>query len=177
EPPPPPKKRVRLAGKRIEFDGKVMFDTGSSSVLAASNALLDEMASVLIHNPLVTLVEVQGHTDARGTRSDNVELSQARAEAVVAYLVAQGIDATRLQAKGFGPDVPRMDGDDETSWAANRRVELHILEQTNPAIIPVLPAEPSAPEAVDGNGPGDGTPATRAAQSSDKGATEKDADE
>lgn len=127
--PPTINKRVRLIGKRIEFDGKVMFDTGSATLLAESNGLLDEMAAVLTENPSVTLVEVQGHTDARGSRDDNVTLSQDRAASVVAYLVSKGVDAARLKARGLGPDVPVVEGDTEEAWTANRRVELHVLEQ------------------------------------------------
>lgn len=182
EPPPPPpkpekKKRVRLVGKRIEFDGKVMFDTGSASILEASNALLDDMASVLIATPKVLLVEVQGHTDARGKRSGNVKLSQSRAEAVVAYLVEKGVEAARLQAKGLGPDAPVMEGDNEEAWTANRRVELHVLKQKNPAMIPVAPKGPATREAQGDSKEGGAKPATREAQGADKGAAEKGADE
>ena len=158
EPPAPAplptiNKRVRLIGKRIEFDGKVMFDTGSATILAESNGLLDEMAMVLGENPGVELVEVQGHTDARGKRSVNLKLSQERAAAVVAYLVAKGIDATRLQAKGLGPDAPLSEGDDEAAWAANRRVELHVLKQQ------AAPAGPATREAQGENKAGSEKPA------------------
>lgn len=179
EPPPPPKpkkkKRVRLVGKRIEFDGKVMFDTGSSTILEESNTLLDDMATVLVENTKVVLVEVQGHTDARGKRSGNVKLSQSRAEAVVAYLVGKGVEAARLQAKGLGPDAPVMEGETEEAWAANRRVELHVLKQKSAAVIQVSPKGPATREAQGEDKAGAAKPATREAQGEDKAGAAKPA--
>lgn len=141
EPPPPPKpkkvlkKRVRIVGKRIEFDGKVQFDTGSADILDASFGLLDDMVKVLVENPRVELIEVQGHTDARGKRAANVKLSEQRAASVVAYLVEHGVAAERLVSKGLGPDVPLIEGEDEESWAKNRRVELHVLKQKEKVLL------------------------------------------
>lgn len=183
EPPPPVKKkpkkrrRVRLVGKRIEFDGKVMFDTGSATILEESNGLLDDMAKVLVDNPLVELVEVQGHTDARGKRSGNVKLSQSRADAVVAYLVGKGVDAARLQAKGLGPDVPVMEGETEEAWAANRRVELHVLKQKPAAAAPQGPMMPATREGQKKQKGAAVKPATREGQAEDKEGAEKAADE
>jgi len=64
---------------------------------------------------------IEGHTDATGTRDRNVALSQARAQSVVDYLVQQGIDSSRLTARGYGPDRPIQGS---SAFApANRRVE------------------------------------------------------
>ncbi len=143
EPKPKPKPRVRLVGKRIEFDGKVQFDTGSAVILDASFGLLDDMVKVLVENPLVELVEIQGHTDARGSRKVNTRLSQDRAASVVAYLVEHGVAAERLTSKGLGPDVPLVEGDDEAAWAKNRRVELHVLKQKEKMLL-LPPGEDAA---------------------------------
>jgi outer membrane protein OmpA-like peptidoglycan-associated protein len=139
-PPPKPKKvkkvrRARLVGKKIEFDGRVLFDTGSGDILAESNGLLDDMAAVILENDKVTLIEVQGHTDNRGAAAGNLTLSQTRAASVVTYLVGKGIAAERLEAKGYGEDKPRAEGEDEAAWAANRRVELHVMKQA-PTLLP-----------------------------------------
>lgn len=68
---------------------------------------------------------IEGHTDVRGSRALNLELSQQRAEAVASYLVMLGVDRRRLQARGLGPDVPlpgRGSNDPE-----NRRVEAELI--------------------------------------------------
>lgn len=67
---------------------------------------------------------VEGHTDNTSTAAHNQQLSEARAQAVVAALVAQGIAASRLQAAGFGQTRPLADNATEPGRAQNRRVEL-----------------------------------------------------
>jgi len=69
---------------------------------------------------------VQGHTDNTGTREHNLELSQKRAGSVVAYLVEKGVEAGRLEAKGYGPDVPIADNATPEGQEQNRRVEFKI---------------------------------------------------
>jgi outer membrane protein OmpA-like peptidoglycan-associated protein len=88
-----------------------------------SDALLSEIADVLIRNPQVTAVEIQGHTDNTGTPAYNLRLSQERAEAVMQRLVAGGVAASRLSAKGYGDTQPLLPNITERNRAKNRRVQ------------------------------------------------------
>ena len=72
-------------------------------------------------------LEIQGHTDDVGDDAKNLDLSQRRAESVKAYLVAQGIDEGRLEAKGFGETVPIADNKTKAGRAENRRVEFKLI--------------------------------------------------
>jgi outer membrane protein OmpA-like peptidoglycan-associated protein len=146
-PPPPEKPRARraqLAAKRIEINEAVHFALGSAAIDTQSHALLDEVAEILTSNPAITTLEVQGHTDSSGDAAQNRALSQARAEAVVAYLVGKGVAAERLRAKGYGPDAPLGPEDTEEAKAANRRVELHVVAQAAEAA-PTAP-QPAPPQ-------------------------------
>jgi OOP family OmpA-OmpF porin len=70
------------------------------------------------------VVEVAGHTDSVGTDSYNQGLSERRAQAVVNYLVAKGINASRFKARGYGESEPVADNATDEGRAENRRVEL-----------------------------------------------------
>jgi OOP family OmpA-OmpF porin len=113
-------------GKPLILKG-VNFETGKATLLPASTAVLDTVATSLINNPNVT-VEIGGHTDNTGSRATNTRLSLARAEAVKAYLVSKGVPAERMTTKGYGPDQPIEPNTTAAGRAANRRVE---LTQTN----------------------------------------------
>lgn len=123
------KPRVRLVGSRIEISEKVMFGLNSADIDASSFGLLDDVAGVLSRNPTIVKVEVQGHTDSQGNGAANRQLSTSRAAAVKDYLVAKGVEAKRLESKGFGPSQPLAEGDTPEAHAINRRVEFHIIQQ------------------------------------------------
>ena len=93
-----------------------------TSVLPST--VLDQVATSLKNWPDVN-VEIQGHTSEPGTALHNMELSQRRAAAVMAYFVAEGIDASRLVAKGYGQTRFIADNDTPEGRQENRRVELH----------------------------------------------------
>jgi OOP family OmpA-OmpF porin len=101
----------------------VQFDTGDAAIKPEFARRLDVVVAVLKENPLLD-VEVQGHTDDTGPAAVNQVLSQARAKAVVAYLVSQGVDADRLSAKGMGATRPLAVNDTPEGRAMNRRVEI-----------------------------------------------------
>jgi OOP family OmpA-OmpF porin len=117
-----------INGKTIEFA------LGSASITAGSTPLIDGVAEALGPCAGVT-VEVAGHTDASGAAAANQTLSQNRAEAVVAALVAKGVPAARLVAHGYGSTQPRVQGRGATADAANRRIEFKIASNT-PAAAP-----------------------------------------
>jgi outer membrane protein OmpA-like peptidoglycan-associated protein len=112
----------------IEKTGRVAvygitFDTGKATILPASEQVLGEIAKLLQNSPDLKL-RVEGHTDNQGTAASNQVLSERRAKAVVAWLTAHGIDASRLTAQGFGQTKPVADNSTDEGRAKNRRVEL-----------------------------------------------------
>ena len=96
------------------------------------------IARELKSDPSIRLVEVQGHADERGDEGANLELTRARAEAVVRALVAQGVDPSRLRSAGFGARCPSREAcqqhaapgscHGEDAWQLDRRVAFLILE-------------------------------------------------
>ncbi len=115
-------KKKLLSEGRARVYG-ILFDLDSANIRSESKPVLDEVLGVLKEEP-GWKVAIEGHTDSTGGDSHNQELSQKRAESVKAYLVAGGIDASRLQPKGFGESKPVADNATELGRAQNRRVEL-----------------------------------------------------
>lgn len=104
------------------LDMLVTFRLGSAEMTPQAMAEARAFAKAMAAPAMAGLnFAIEGHTDATGAHDKNVALSQARAQSVVDYLVGQGVDASRLTAKGYGPDRP-IRGTRPTA-AANRRVE------------------------------------------------------
>lgn len=101
----------------------VNFDTNKSVIKDGDKAAINEVVSLLKNDTKLKL-SVEGHTDNVGAAAANKSLSQARSDSLVAYMVAAGIPAGRLVAKGFGSEVPVADNRTEEGKAKNRRVEL-----------------------------------------------------
>jgi len=120
---------VQVSAGSIDILQKVYFETAKAVIKPESFRLLDEVASVLVRNPDMERVRVEGHTDSRGSATYNQRLSEARAKAVRDYLVAQGVDAGRLVAVGYGESLPVDPGQNEGAWERNRRVVFTILGQ------------------------------------------------
>ena len=128
----PPGARVDALGCPLLFSGGsrtlilrgVTFQTGSALLAAASFATLDQVAASLRAYPEIR-VEVAGYTDDQGALAANRRLSQARADAVRAYLIRQGVAPGQLTARGFGSANPLDSNLTPTGRARNRRVELH----------------------------------------------------
>lgn len=101
----------------------VNFELNKATLALNAKQVLDLVAASLKANPDLN-VEVAGHTDSTGGRDLNQRLSQARAQSVRDYLVEQGVDASRLTVKGYGPDRPVATNTTPEGRAQNRRVEL-----------------------------------------------------
>ena len=69
-------------------------------------------------------IRLEGHADERGTREYNLALGERRANAVRAYLVAQGASRSQIEVISYGEEKPANSGHNESSWAENRRVEI-----------------------------------------------------
>lgn len=112
-------------GMVITLDGAVLFVTGKSELLPIAREKLDQVAKVLNDNqsPGETIV-IEGHTDAQGSDSANLALSQARAESVRTYLVSRGVSPERVRAVGRGEQQPVASNDSPEGRANNRRVEI-----------------------------------------------------
>jgi len=122
-------KSVRVVDNEIVILEQVQFDTGKATIKQASNDLLDQVGQVLTQHPEMTKVEVQGHTDNRGSAGLNKRLSQARADAVRTALIQRGVSAERLVTKGYGPDKPIDENATDEGRQRNRRVQFVILDK------------------------------------------------
>jgi outer membrane protein OmpA-like peptidoglycan-associated protein len=109
-------------GMVITLSGEVLFKTGKWDLKAGAMAKLDQIAEALRgkEQPIVVL----GFTDNVGTRENNMDLSQKRANSVREYLVSRGIPADLVTGQGKGPDDPINDNTSVEGRAANRRVEI-----------------------------------------------------
>jgi outer membrane protein OmpA-like peptidoglycan-associated protein len=114
----------------LKFPNEVEFETGKSTLKssATTGAILQCLVDFLNNNKMVTRFRIEGHTDNSGDATMNMTLSQQRAEAIVAWMVAHGINPSMLWAKGYGPTRPIAPNDTPEHMAQNRRVEFHIDE-------------------------------------------------
>ena len=106
----------------------VFFATGESDVLPQSYVELHRLIDLLQAHPTMR-IELRGHTDNSGTREFNQRLSEARAQAVVEYLVAHGVERSRLSASGYGESMPIDSNDTPEGRSRNRRVEYLIVHE------------------------------------------------
>ncbi len=113
-------------GKKVALNN-IFFQTGKSILTAASYTELDRLFSILVENPQMK-IEISGHTDKTGSEPLNFKLSEARAKAVVDHLLKKGVDASRLEYRGFGSLQPVADNATTEGRTKNRRVEFKILE-------------------------------------------------
>lgn len=103
----------------------ILFDTGKSSFKKQTKPVLEAITAILKEYPKANFT-IEGHTDSVGSKTLNQKLSDARANAVMAYLVENGIDSARLTAIGFGEDYPIASNATRDGRAQNRRVEVKL---------------------------------------------------
>ncbi|HEX4403958.1 MAG TPA: OmpA family protein [Polyangia bacterium] len=125
-----PKKyeHIVVTQAKIELKQKIFFDTNKATIQPRSYSLLDEIGSVL-RSRATMQVRIEGHTDSRGTRAHNLKLSQARADSVRQHFVGLGIEPSRMEARGYGPDQPIETNKTAAGREENRRVEFIITQQ------------------------------------------------
>lgn len=115
---------------QAEFDGllaqrTIQFASASAVISVDSYELLNELGDVAVRCSEAQIA-IEGHTDSTGPLQSNIDLSLARAEAVMEYLVGLGIDRARLSAFGYGPTLPVSSNDTEEGRAQNRRIEFKV---------------------------------------------------
>jgi outer membrane protein OmpA-like peptidoglycan-associated protein len=109
----------------VEFSSNILFGFDQSDLSAEATENLNKLVTVLNTYP-DTNIELQGHTDSKGSESYNQNLSEKRAGTVSQYLASQGINTSRLTTVGFGETIPKYDNETEDGRAQNRRVEFLI---------------------------------------------------
>jgi outer membrane protein OmpA-like peptidoglycan-associated protein len=127
-PPPPPVKPTEEPKKPAIFTIRgVVFDFNKATLRPEAHSVLMEGVKLLKDNPDIR-VEVMGFTDDVGSEDYNLGLSERRAEAVVEFLVSEGISRNRLETRGYGESHPIASNDTEEGRAQNRRVEFAIVK-------------------------------------------------
>ncbi|MEO1452146.1 MAG: OmpA family protein, partial [Bacteroidota bacterium] len=104
----------------------IFFETGKWDLLPPSIPEMDRMVAFLELNPRVQ-IQVSGHTDNTGNKSQKVQLSLNRAESVKGYLREKGIAANRLRTKGYGMYRPIASNNTSAGRRKNRRVEFEVI--------------------------------------------------
>lgn len=116
------------AGCWFSFD-RLTFNTGSAELdMAKSSEQIANIAEILKAYPGLQL-KIGGYTDNTGSEDANMKLSQARADAVVKAVEAQGVEPGRLVAEGYGAQFPRASNDTEEGRAMNRRIDVRVRKR------------------------------------------------
>jgi peptidoglycan-associated lipoprotein len=105
------------------LQGIFYFDFDQAIVKRGGHTELNDHAKVLSGNRMFR-IRLEGHADERGTREYNLALGERRANAVRAYLVAQGASRSQIEVISYGEEKPVNRGHNESSWEKNRRVEI-----------------------------------------------------
>jgi outer membrane protein OmpA-like peptidoglycan-associated protein len=116
-------------GMVITLSGEVLFTSGKAELLPAAQAKLTEVANALTQQNPDAAIVVEGHTDAQGSQTFNLDLSTRRAQAVRDYLASHGVAPDRIRAEGLGFSRPIADNKTAEGRANNRRVEIVVQPQ------------------------------------------------
>ncbi|GGG93850.1 cell envelope biogenesis protein OmpA [Polaribacter pacificus] len=116
------------AAKELEdFAKSILFNSGRTTFKTGVSAKLDQVVELMNKFPRANFI-IEGHTDSTGTDAVNLKVSDKRAKAVRDYLVKNGVDASRLESKGFGEMYPIADNKTSAGRAKNRRVVIKVVE-------------------------------------------------
>lgn len=113
----------------ILAEKQLTFDPGSATLAADAARVMDRIAEVLRDCGRLEM-EIAGHTDSQGRLETNMRLSQQRAEAVMAALLARGIPISGFEARGYGPEFPIADNSTASGREANRRIEFRLIGES-----------------------------------------------
>lgn len=105
----------------VNFKDKILFGYDRSDLSSSAQHSMDNLTNVLKEYP-DTNIEIQGHTDSKGSENYNMGLSQRRAASVANYLRGNGIDELRIKPIGYGETTPVADNSTDDGRAQNRRV-------------------------------------------------------
>ncbi|PTB96785.1 hypothetical protein C9994_05835 [Marivirga lumbricoides] len=116
-----------ILDKAFELEN-IYYDFDSANIRADAAIELDRLVTILKDNPPIK-IELSSHTDARGEAAYNQDLSKRRAQSAVAYIISQGIDASRITARGYGESQLKIpDAQTEEEHETNRRTEFKVTE-------------------------------------------------
>jgi outer membrane protein OmpA-like peptidoglycan-associated protein len=138
---------VLVEAGQVRILRPVLFATNRDRILRPSFRVLTAVVDALRAQPEIQRIGIEGHTDNVGSDDANMILSQHRAQAVATWLTQHGIEASRVDAHGYGASRPIVPNGTASGRAANRRVEFHILN-------------PQPNNSVDANGSASSTPPT-----------------
>lgn len=124
---------TRLEGQRKALEDmmnklmseEIYFEYDKAVLTEKAKDLLSQAGDILAKEPKLW-VEVEGHTDARGTEAYNLSLGSKRAQSVVEYLVNYGVPSDRLKSVSFGEEKPKIAGATEDAFAQNRRAAFNV---------------------------------------------------
>jgi len=122
------KKEVSVLSLKLIVNSDKLFDVDGSTLTPEGCKRLDEIVQLLQASPKDKVL-IETYTDNVRSREMNIELSNKQAQSIYDYLVQKGIDASRIKAKGYGPDKPVASNDTVEGRAKNRRVEMIVLKE------------------------------------------------
>ena len=128
KPSKPPIPNIQKKLDNVNAIQNIEFENNKSIIRKNSLPILQKVIDVLKEYPEIS-IEIGGHTDSRGNAKHNLLLSKKRAEAVMTFLSKNGIDKSRLKAKGYGITKPIADNTTEEGRKKNRRVEFKIIKE------------------------------------------------
>jgi outer membrane protein OmpA-like peptidoglycan-associated protein len=120
-------KYAKIEGGEIKILQPIHFETAKWVIKPDSLPIVQDVADIMRNTPYIRKLQVQGHTDWRGSDDYNLKLSQNRANAVMQQLIKDGVEPERLEAVGRGEFQPIATNKTAEGMALNRRTEFHII--------------------------------------------------